>query len=181
MHFYLERLVAVFFTVYGLIFINNSVVCCCFTPIFFTMQDNFDDLWMNHLVFLWVDLTNSGLAFDRRALGQLPHYIISHSNSYRVHMWRFLCTTSEKCACCEAGISGTYISDLPLDKSLWWWFACLFAFAATVLNFVQVNFPGLHACGALKLSHFLPQTVRGQNPRCHGLNNYTSGSGMMTL
>lgn len=58
---------------------NNSLLFTRLSvrPLIFTMLDKFDDLWMNHHVFLWVYLTNSGLAFDGRALGQLPHYITS--------------------------------------------------------------------------------------------------------
>lgn len=127
---------------------------------------------MNESCVLWVYLTNSGLCLWCKSIGTvttLHNFHPMYSNICRVYS---VCggffTLQKICAPCEAGTLGTHVSDLLLDKSLWWWLACLFAFRATVLNFVQVNFAGLYACGTFKLSHFLPRTVRGENAKCHG-------------
>lgn len=118
MRFHYEILVAIICTVYGLIFNNESLLFTKYVcSHIFTMQDNFDDLWMNHCVFLWAYLTNSGLAFDGRALGQLPRYITSTQLIQAFPEWTgcavVFCAQLLKCARCEAGISGKHVSWSP--------------------------------------------------------------------
>lgn len=147
----------------------NNFLFTLFAPHIFTMQDNFDDLWMTHHVFLCVFFTNSGITFEERALGQLQHYITypALSNMCSIQ-WRFLRTTSENCTRCEAGMSGTgfwyplLTNHFDGDSLVY-----LHSQQLSWIIYKSISVACMHVA-LVKLSHFLHQIVRGQNPRCHG-------------
>lgn len=134
------------------------------------------------------------MAGEGAMLGLLPRYTTPtqlHSNICNICCVRggFMRTTWENTGCCEASggwraggrLSNVHVSDRmsppphpPLDKTLWWRLACLFAFTAAVLNSAPRRFfiyffkfsQLVSAWRFENLPRFLPHSVRRQNLRC---------------